>query len=124
MLQVEKSGFITGGEERIQLYGTENICYTCGNDVCAYESKKACYAEKICRARVARLSSSSIHEEEHAVMRLNAPKKFTFWSSLVIFVLGMIVAFHLVPFIPANYGVIAVFVGYGLLFAGNLLKGF
>ncbi len=57
-------------------------------------------------------------------MRLNAPKKFTFWSSLVIFVLGMIVAFHLIPFIPANYGVIAVFVGYGLLFAGNLLKGF
>ena len=44
-------------------------------------------------------------------MRLNPPKKFTFWSSLVIFVLGMIVAFHLVPFIPANYGVIAVFVG-------------
>lgn len=59
-----------------------------------------------------------------SVMRLNPPKKFTFWSSLVIFVLGMIVAFHLVPFIPANYGVIAVFVGYGLLFAGNLLKGF
>ena len=58
------------------------------------------------------------------VMRLNPPKKFTFWSSLVIFVLGMIVVFHLVPFIPANYGVIAVFVGYGLLFAGNLLKGF
>ena len=40
------------------------------------------------------------------------------------FCFGMIVAFHLVPFIPANYGVIAVFVGYGLLFAGNLLKGF
>ncbi|MEN6635388.1 MAG: hypothetical protein ABFC56_06035 [Clostridiaceae bacterium] len=57
-------------------------------------------------------------------MRLNPPKKFTFWSSLVIFVLGMIVAFHLIPFIPANYGVIAVFIGYGLLFAGNLLKGF
>jgi hypothetical protein len=57
-------------------------------------------------------------------MRLNPPKKFTFWTSLVIFVLGMIVAFHLIPFIPAIYGVIAVFVGYGLLFAGNLLKGF
>ena len=58
------------------------------------------------------------------IMRLNPPKKFTFWASLVIFVLGMIVAFHLIPFIPAFYGVIAVFVGYGLLFAGNLLKGF
>lgn len=57
-------------------------------------------------------------------MRLNPPKRFTFWSSLVIFVIGMAVALHLVPFIPANYGVIAVFVGYGLLFAGNLLKGF
>ena len=57
-------------------------------------------------------------------MRLNPPKKFTFWASLVIFVLGMIVAFHLIPFIPAFYGVFAVFVGYGLLFAGNLLKGF
>jgi len=57
-------------------------------------------------------------------MRLNPPKKFTFWSSLVIFVLGMIAAFGLIPFIPVNYGVIAVFVGYGLLFAGNLLKGF
>ncbi len=57
-------------------------------------------------------------------MRLNPPKKFTFWTSLVVFVLGMIVAFHLIPFIPAIYGVIAVLVGYGLLFAGNLLKGF
>ncbi len=57
-------------------------------------------------------------------MRLNPPKKFTFWSSLVIFVLGMIVAFPLVRLIPANYGGMAFFVGYGLLFAGNLLKGF
>lgn len=57
-------------------------------------------------------------------MRLNPPKRFTFWSSLVIFVLGMIVAFGIVPFIRPIYGVIAVVVGYGLLFAGNLLKGF
>ena len=57
-------------------------------------------------------------------MRLNPPKRFTFWSSLVIFVIGMIVALDFIPFISPIYGVIAVIVGYGLLFAGNLLKGF
>lgn len=57
-------------------------------------------------------------------MRLNAPKKFTFWSSLVIFVVGIVSAFGVVPFIPGYIGVIAAIVGYGLLFLGNLLKGF
>ena len=57
-------------------------------------------------------------------MRLNAPKKFTFWSSLVIFVIGIVAAFGIIPFIPGPVGAIAAIVGYVLLFAGNLIKGF
>ncbi|HMM32796.1 hypothetical protein SDC9_147156 [bioreactor metagenome] len=57
-------------------------------------------------------------------MRLNPPKKFTFWSSLVIFVIGIVAAFGVIPFVPGPVGAIAAIVGYGLLFLGNLLKGF
>jgi len=57
-------------------------------------------------------------------MKLNAPKKFTFWASLVIFVIGIVAAFGVIPFIPGFVGAIAAIVGYGLLAAGNLLKGF
>ena len=47
-------------------------------------------------------------------MRLNAPKKFTFWASVALFVVGMVAAF----------GVISLTVGYLLLALGNILKGF
>lgn len=57
-------------------------------------------------------------------MRLNAPKKFTFWMSVVIFVIGMVAAFGVIPYVPSIVGVIAVIVGYVLLALGNILKGF
>ena len=57
-------------------------------------------------------------------MRLNPPKKFTFWSSLVIFVIGIVSAFGVIPFIPGFVGAIAAIVGYGLLAAGTIIKGF
>lgn len=57
-------------------------------------------------------------------MRLNAPKRFTFWSSLVIFVIGIVAAFGVIPFIPGFVGAIAAIVGYGLLAAGTIIKGF
>jgi hypothetical protein len=57
-------------------------------------------------------------------MRLNAPKKFTFWVSVVLFVVGMVAAFGLIPYVPSLAGVIALTVGYVLLALGNILKGF
>ena len=57
-------------------------------------------------------------------MRLNAPKKFTFWMSAVIFVVGRVAAFGVIPYVPSIAGVIAVIVGYVLLALGNILKGF
>jgi len=57
-------------------------------------------------------------------MRLNAPKKFTFWASVVLFVVGMVAAFGLIPYVPPLAGVIALTVGYVLLALGNILKGF
>lgn len=57
-------------------------------------------------------------------MRLNAPKKFTFWMSVAIFAVGMVAAFGVIPYVPSLAGVIAVIVGYVLLALGNILKGF
>ncbi len=57
-------------------------------------------------------------------MRLNAPKRFTFWASVALFVVGMIAAFNLIPYVPFLAGVIALTVGYVLLALGNILKGF
>jgi len=57
-------------------------------------------------------------------MKLNAPKKFTFWASVGIFVVGMVAAFGVIPYVPSIAGVIAVIVGYVLLALGNILKGF
>lgn len=57
-------------------------------------------------------------------MRLNQPKKFTFWASVVLFVVGMIAAFGLIPYVPSLVGVISLTVGYLLLALGNILKGF
>lgn len=57
-------------------------------------------------------------------MKLNSPKKLTFWVSVCLFILGMIVALGAVSFIPAIIGVLAVLVAYLLLVLGNILKGF
>ena len=56
---------------------------------------------------------------------LNAPKRFTFWASVGLFVVGMIAALNLLqPYIPWQAGVIALTVGYILFVLGNILKGF
>lgn len=57
-------------------------------------------------------------------MRLNAPKKFTFWASVALFVVGMVAAFGIIPYVPSLVGVISLTVGYLLLALGNILKGF
>lgn len=57
-------------------------------------------------------------------MKLNAPKRFTFWASVALFVVGMVAAFGVIPFVPWFAGVIALTVGYVLLALGNILKGF
>ena len=57
-------------------------------------------------------------------MKLNAPKKFTFWASVGLFVPGVIVAFNVLPFIPRIIGVIAMAVAFILIALGNILKGF
>lgn len=82
------------------LYGRRAICYTKGN--------------QMAKKRIGR----------YQTMRLNAPKKFTFWMSVVIFVVGMVAAFGVIPYVPPIAGVIAVIVGYVLLALGNILKGF
>ena len=38
-------------------------------------------------------------------MKLNAPKRFTFWASVVLFVVGMVAAFGLIPYVPSLAGV-------------------
>ena len=57
-------------------------------------------------------------------MKLNAPKRFTFWASVALFVVGMVAAFGVIPYVPSLAGVIALTVGYVLLARGNILKGF
>lgn len=57
-------------------------------------------------------------------MKLNSPKKFTFWASVVLFVVGMVAAFGIIPYVPSIAGVIALTIGYVLLALGNILKGF
>ena len=44
-------------------------------------------------------------------MKLNAPKRFTFWASVALFVVGMVAAFGVIPFVPSLAGVIALTVG-------------
>ena len=57
-------------------------------------------------------------------MKLIAPKRFTFWASVALFVVGMVAAFGVIPYVPSLAGVIALTVGYVLLALGNILKGF
>ena len=54
-------------------------------------------------------------------MRLSPPKKWVFWASVILAVLGLIFFF-----VPSLGGVAfwAVLVGYVLLALGNALKGF
>ena len=55
-------------------------------------------------------------------MKINLPKKSTFYISLVFAVLGLLGAFG-VPFL-AGFAFWLLFVGYAVLVAGLFLKGF
>ncbi len=56
-------------------------------------------------------------------MRLTPPKKWVFWASVILVVLGLVGKFVSVPFL-SPYAFWFVVVGYVLLAAGNSLKGF
>jgi hypothetical protein len=57
-------------------------------------------------------------------MKLNPPKKLTFWLSVVLAVIGLIgVIFTSIPFVSAA-AFWFVLVGYAVLVAGLLIKGF
>jgi hypothetical protein len=56
-------------------------------------------------------------------MRLSAPKKWVFWTSVVLVVLGLVGKFFNVPLLT-DYAYWFVLVGYVLLAAGNYFKGF
>ncbi len=56
-------------------------------------------------------------------MRLTPPKKWVFWTSVILVILGLVGEFANVPFLK-DYALLIVVVGYVLLAAGNYLKGF
>jgi hypothetical protein len=56
-------------------------------------------------------------------MRLTPPKKWVFWASVILVVLGLVGKFVNIPFLT-DYAFWIVVVGYVLLAAGNYLKGF
>ena len=56
-------------------------------------------------------------------MKLNPPKKLTFWISVVLVVLGLIGSFVSIPFV-SGAAFWFVLVGYVVLVAGLLIKGF
>jgi len=56
-------------------------------------------------------------------MKLNPPKKITFYISLVLALLGLIGYFVAIPFVSA-YAFFFVLIGYILLVLGLLIKGF
>ena len=56
-------------------------------------------------------------------MKLTPPKKSTFWISVVLAALGLIGSFVSIPFVSA-FAFWFVFVGFVVLVAGLLLKGF
>ncbi len=56
-------------------------------------------------------------------MRLTPPKKWVFWTSVILVILGLVGKFVKVPFLT-DYSFWIVLVGYVLLAAGNYLKGF
>jgi hypothetical protein len=56
-------------------------------------------------------------------MKLTPPKKSTFWISVVLVALGLIGSFVSIPFV-SGFAFWFVLVGYAVLVAGLLLKGF
>ena len=56
-------------------------------------------------------------------MRLSAPKKIVFWISVILVVLAL-VAYFVTSLGFQSYAIWLALVGYLLLAAGNVLKGF
>jgi hypothetical protein len=56
-------------------------------------------------------------------MRLTPPKKWVFWTSVILVILGLVGKFVSIPFLT-DYSYWFVVVGYVLLAAGVYLKGF
>ena len=56
-------------------------------------------------------------------MRLTPPKKWVFWASVILAVVGLVGYLITIPFI-SGFAFWFVLVGYVLLAAGNALKGF
>lgn len=56
-------------------------------------------------------------------MKLTPPKQSTFWIALVLAVLALLGSLVAIPFVSA-YAVWIALLGYGLLAAGNYVKGF
>ena len=56
-------------------------------------------------------------------MKLNPPKKITFYISLVLAALGLLGTFISIPFV-SGYAFFFVLIGYVLLVLGLLIKGF
>ncbi len=56
-------------------------------------------------------------------MRLNPPKKVTFWVSIFAFVIGTVLSLGVIPAIPIVVGLIISMLAYLLLVLGLLIKG-
>ncbi len=56
-------------------------------------------------------------------MRLNPPKKVTFWVSIIAFVVGGLLATGVVAPVLVIYGVILVMLAYILLVLSLIVKG-
>ncbi|MEZ4509688.1 MAG: hypothetical protein R2912_02455 [Eubacteriales bacterium] len=56
-------------------------------------------------------------------MRLNPPKKVTFWVSIIAFVVGGVLATGVVAPVLVIYGVILAMLAYLLLVLGLVVKG-
>ncbi|MBN2500977.1 MAG: hypothetical protein JXB38_09395 [Anaerolineales bacterium] len=57
-------------------------------------------------------------------MKVSAPKQLTVWISVILFVVGFILNFVTVAFLPSGISFWLIAIGYLLLFLGNLLKNF
>jgi hypothetical protein len=56
-------------------------------------------------------------------MRLTPPKKWVFWTSVVLVVVGVLASLITIPFL-SGFAFWLVVIGYLFLFAGNAVKGF
>jgi len=58
-------------------------------------------------------------------MRLNAPKKITFWIALIVAVIGVVAKLITIPFLGflTTYSFLIVVIAFVLLALGNYVKG-